>query len=94
MNLREGIAPEMTALCAAAGLHFRKPDEAGELFPADREFLDEMVPRGLDWILANICGLDAAQALDAAAMEHVRAAADRIAQARAAGKSVLAKATD
>jgi mannitol-1-phosphate 5-dehydrogenase len=89
LDLRQGIEPEYTALCAAAGMQFRAPDEHGELFAPDREFLDEMVPRGLDWVLANICGLDAAQALDAEAIARIKAAEERIRQAQQSGGGVL-----
>ena len=89
MDLREGIEPQVTALCAAAGMHFRAPDEQGELFPADREFLDEMAPQGVDWVLENVCGLDSAAPTDAEAMRLIRDAEERIRQAQASGRSVL-----
>jgi mannitol-1-phosphate 5-dehydrogenase len=89
MDLREGVAAPMTALCAAAGMHFRAPDEHGELFPADREFLDEMVPRGVDWVLQNVCGLDPQDATEAKAMALIREAETRIREAQAGGSSVL-----
>ncbi|MCE5239620.1 mannitol-1-phosphate 5-dehydrogenase [bacterium] len=89
MDLREGVEPEYTALCAAAGMHFRAPDEQGELFPADREFLDTMAPRGVEWVLSHVCGLDAAEPLDAQARALITAAEKRIRQAQADGRAVL-----
>jgi mannitol-1-phosphate 5-dehydrogenase len=90
LDLQQGVEPEYTALCAAAGMHFRAPDEQGELFPADREFLDEMVLRGMDWVLEHVCRLDGAQALDAKAMALITDAEERIRQAQASGGSALA----
>ena len=89
MDLREGVEPRVTAMCAAAGMHFHAPDEQGELFPADREFLDKMAPRGVDWVLEHVCGLDPAQPVDAAAMALIRAAEERLVAAREAGGSAL-----
>ncbi|MEI6501197.1 MAG: hypothetical protein WCP21_09255, partial [Armatimonadota bacterium] len=74
MDLQQGVQPEITALCAAAGLHFRAPDEHGQLFPADEQFLDEVVPKGLDVVLRGVCGLDASQPLDAQAIGLIKQA--------------------
>ena len=74
MDLQQGVEPLVTARCAAAGLHFRCPDEHGNLFPADQQFLDEIVPQGLDVVLRETCGLDATDPLDAKAMGMIETA--------------------
>lgn len=89
MDLQQGVAPRYTALCAAAGLHFRKPDESGELFPADRQFLEEMVPQGLPAVLREVCGLDEGQPLEAQAGALIAQAQAQIEQCLAGGDSVL-----
>lgn len=89
LDLREEIEPKYTALCAAAGMHFRAPNEHGELFPADREFLDEIVPRGLDVVLRDICGLDPATPLEAQAGELIKQAQAHITKCLREGLSPL-----
>lgn len=78
MDLQQGVQPEITALCAAAGMHFRAPDEQGNLFPADEQFLDEIVPQGLDTVLRDVCGLDASQPLEAQAIALIQQAEQQI----------------
>ena len=90
MDLRQGVEPQMTALCAAAAMYFRAPDEQGNLFPTDQQFLDEIVPRGLDVVLREVCGLEPSQPLDSRAIELIRQAQARIEACRAQGKSPLA----
>lgn len=90
MDLQQGVEPQVTALCAAAGMHFRAPDEHGQLFPPDQQFLDEIVPQGLDVVLRDTCGLEPAQPVDAAAMKLIKHAQWHIEQCRAQGKSPLA----
>lgn len=89
MDLREGVEAPMTALCAAAGMQFRAPDGNGELFPPDREFLDEMVPKGLDFVLQEVCGLKPGQQPDDEAIELIKVAAERIEQAKQSSRSAL-----
>lgn len=89
MDLARGVEPKYTALCAAAGMSFRAPDEQGALFPADREFLDDMVPRGLDWVLTDVCGLDPAAELDRQAMGLIRRAHLHLETCRQQGRSPL-----
>jgi mannitol-1-phosphate 5-dehydrogenase len=78
LDLRQGIEPTVTARCAAAGMHFRAPDEHGKLFPADEQFLDEIVPLGLDAVLRDVCGLDAEDPVDAKAIDMIKAAEESI----------------
>ena len=88
-DLAHGVEPRFTALCAAAALRFRAPDEHGRLFPADQEFLETIVPRGLAHVLAEVCGLDPADAPDARARDLVAQADAAIADALARGVSPL-----
>ncbi|MHB8996977.1 MAG: mannitol dehydrogenase family protein [Armatimonadota bacterium] len=74
LDLRQGIEPKITARCAAAGLHFRRPDEDGKLFPADEQFLSEILPQGLDTVLRDICGLNASDPIDAKAIALIKQA--------------------
>ncbi len=88
-DLQHGVEAPVTALCAAAGLRFRAPDEHGALFPPDQAFLDTVVPRGLDHVLETVCGLDPTRELDARACELIRSADAKIASALAEGVSPL-----
>jgi mannitol-1-phosphate 5-dehydrogenase len=40
------------------GCRFRQTDEAGNMFPDDRDFADLYEKRGISWILWKICGFD------------------------------------
>jgi mannitol-1-phosphate 5-dehydrogenase len=88
-DLQHGVEAPMTALCAAAGLRFRAPDEHGALFPADQAFLDTVVPLGLDHILSEVCGLDPESSLDARAADLIRGADRRLTAALAKSASPL-----
>ncbi|MEM1607571.1 MAG: mannitol-1-phosphate 5-dehydrogenase [Candidatus Bathyarchaeia archaeon] len=48
-----------TSLGVAAAILFRGKDEGGKLYPSDEIFVREIYPRGIDFILEKICGLDA-----------------------------------
>ncbi len=89
LELQHGLTPRLTPLCAAAALHFRAPDEQGQLYPPDQQLFAELLPKGLDWILENICGLNPAQPLDAQAIKLIKAAAEKIRQAGDNRKSLL-----
>lgn len=89
LDLRQGVEPHYTALCAAAGLHFRSPDEQGQLFPADQQFLDEVVPQGLDRVLDEVCGLDSSDPTEARARGLIKEAEARLEGRLAAGLSPL-----
>lgn len=88
-DLQHGVTPEYTALCAAAGMHFRAPDEHGELFAPDAEFLAQMAPRGVAEVCAAVCGLDPTVEPDATATRLISEAAARISAAREKGISAL-----
>ena len=45
------------AAAAAAAFAFKAADEAGELLPNDREFFQDLLPRGVEWVLKNVCDL-------------------------------------
>lgn len=88
-DLEQGVEPRVTALCAAAGMHFRAPDEKGELFPPDAKFLEETVAGGVEQVLAEVCGLVAGRQPDDQARELIRAAEAHINSSRVAGRPVL-----
>ncbi len=73
-DIRNGIEPRMTALCAAAGMRFRALDEAGLMFGPDRSFARTIWPRGLDVILDEVCELRADDEVEEQAREAIRGA--------------------
>lgn len=73
-DLRNGVEPTVTARCAAAGMLFQKPDEHGRLFSPDEAFAAEMLPRGIDCILAEVCGLERGKDPDDRAIALIKAA--------------------
>ncbi len=81
LDAAEGIAAPHTTLATAAGLLFRATDEHGALFPADASFAGEFAGRGIEWALAEVCGLRRDDATEAAIAEGVRGAFSRL-QAR------------
>jgi mannitol-1-phosphate 5-dehydrogenase len=88
-DLDQGVEPRVTALCAAAGMHFRAPDEKGELFPPDAKFLEKTVAGGGEPVLEEVCGLQAGRQPDDRARELILAAEAHIKSCRAAGRPVL-----
>jgi len=56
-DLRHGIEPLITAEAAAAACFFRKTDENGKMYEPDEEFVRQVFPQGLDFILSRVCGL-------------------------------------
>lgn len=88
-DLDQGVEPRVTALCAAAGMHFRAPDEKGELFPPDAKFLEETARGGVEQVLSEVCGLVAGRPLEDQARELIRAAEAHINTCRVAGRPVL-----
>jgi mannitol-1-phosphate 5-dehydrogenase len=83
--LGQGIDPQYTALCAAAGMRFRATDEAGVMFEGDAKFAAEVWPQGIEYVVDNVCGL----ADDPAARAVIFAANERIEQAQAASRGIL-----
>lgn len=64
-DLKHGVSqPTVTAAAAAAAMYFRATDEHGQLFPADKQFAEEILPRGLDYVLLNTCGLNSSASPD------------------------------
>ncbi len=51
--------PEPVCRVIAAALCFKAKDEAGNLFPDDEEFHNELNNKGINFILAEVCGLNA-----------------------------------
>ncbi len=90
-DLGHGVPqPRVTAHAAAAAMYFRATDEHGELFPADRDFAEQVLPQGLDHVLTTTCGLDAGASPDRDVWELVSSAHGELASARAQGQSGLA----
>ena len=58
LDARHGVPAPSTTLGAAAAIFFRAKDEKGNLYEKDRGFAEEAYPRGIDYILREICGLD------------------------------------
>jgi len=56
-DLNHGVLPEQTAFTAAAACFFKKTDEAGQLYERDQQFHQSIFPRGIDFILKNVCKL-------------------------------------
>lgn len=73
-DIANGIEPRLTALCAAAGMRFRAVDEAGRMYPPDRDFARETWLRGPQAVLDEVCGLKAGDQGEARAREAVLAA--------------------
>jgi mannitol-1-phosphate 5-dehydrogenase len=80
-----GVEAPVTTLCAAAGMLFRATDEAGRVFDRDQAFADQILPRGIGYVLEQVCGLAPGDPVYA----NVRSAHEAVAGARAAGRSIL-----
>ena len=63
-DIERGVEPAVTAQGAAAACFFRKTDERGQAFEPDEEFRASDLARGLDHILARVCGLSEADEID------------------------------
>ncbi len=57
-DIEQGVEAPVTALGIAAGMRFRATDEHGRLYPADAEFASHAWPRGIEYVMRNVCGLD------------------------------------
>lgn len=91
MDVTHGVdAPVVTAHTAAAAMHFRATDEGGQMYPADERFATEVMPRGLEYVLQHVCGLDPSAGADRAVWELVARAAQHVEEALRAGRSFLA----
>ncbi|MEM1582553.1 MAG: mannitol-1-phosphate 5-dehydrogenase [Candidatus Bathyarchaeia archaeon] len=58
LDEKHSVRYTCTTLGVAAAIQFRGKDENGKLYPADEFFLKEIYPRGIDFILKEICGLN------------------------------------
>ncbi len=84
-DAEHGVPAPVTTLCAAAGMLFRATDDAGRMFDKDREFAETIYPRGVDYVLQTVCGLQPDEPLH----RDIAAAHEAIVQALAAGRSIL-----
>jgi len=53
-----GIEPRCIALGYACALFFKATDDEGKMFEGDRKFHEKEMPRGLDYVLEKISGID------------------------------------
>ncbi|MCI0512507.1 mannitol-1-phosphate 5-dehydrogenase [candidate division KSB1 bacterium] len=60
-DLENGVNPARTAFAAAAACFFQKTDENGQMYDRDQQFHDEIFPRGIEYILDQICQLSPEQ---------------------------------
>lgn len=58
MDTKYGIDAPNTTLGVAAAMLFREKDEIGRLFKEDQRFVEELYPRGIDYVLKEVCGLN------------------------------------
>ncbi len=58
LETKHSIPTPFTTVGVAAATLFRKGNEEGKLYPRDEIFVKEIYPRGIDYILREICGLD------------------------------------
>jgi mannitol-1-phosphate 5-dehydrogenase len=58
LDVKHSIPAPYTTLGVASATLFRAKDENGELYKKDQIFAGETYPRGIDYILGQICGLD------------------------------------
>ncbi|MBD3304975.1 mannitol-1-phosphate 5-dehydrogenase [candidate division KSB3 bacterium] len=68
---KHGCACDLIAEAVRAACQFRARDEHGRLFPADKEFAEQVYPRGLDYILTHVCQLSRAHRLEAEVMDEI-----------------------
>jgi mannitol-1-phosphate 5-dehydrogenase len=86
--------PIITAHAAAAAMYFRATDEHGELFPADLEFAEKVLPRGLEYVLSTVCNLSTTDGLDLLARQMIASAHQRLSQCRAEERPFLRSLLD
>jgi mannitol-1-phosphate 5-dehydrogenase len=78
-----------SALCAAAGMRFVAPDENGYPFAPDEELAATIAERGLEWALAEVCGLDTTEPYDVRVADAIREADANLRAALEAGTSIF-----
>ena len=80
-DLRNGVEPAVTSLCAAAGMRFRATDEPGRMHPPDRRFAQQIWPQGIEMVLQEVCGLGEDDEVQRQARDHIRQADGRLREA-------------
>jgi len=58
LEQKHNIPAPCTTIGTAAAMLFRGRDEDGSLYEKDQVFAEEIHPRGIDYLLKEICGLD------------------------------------
>ena len=58
LDQKNSVSAPCTTIAAAAAMFFRAKDEKGNLYVKDKIFAEEIYPRGIDYILEQVCGLD------------------------------------
>jgi len=58
LDFKHHVPAPSTTLSIAAATLYRGRDEKGRLFEKDEFFAREIYPRGIDYIVTNVCGLD------------------------------------
>ncbi len=76
-DLERGIEPAVTARGAAAACFFWKMDERGQPFGPDELFRKLVLPKGLGFVLSEVCGLSEADPVDRRVMSLIRPHFDR-----------------
>ncbi len=71
LALKHSCACDAIAAAAAAACEFRACDEQGAMYPEDREFADKIYPRGVAYILENVCKLTKDNPLEVRAAEEI-----------------------
>ncbi len=89
-QLAQGVEPLQTAEGAAAACFFDVPDADGRLYEGDEEFLNSVLPLGIEHILEDVCALSERDPVDAKIMAAVRVHFRRL----EAGRSVRKTAGD
>jgi mannitol-1-phosphate 5-dehydrogenase len=80
-DLRNGVEPAVTSLCAAAGMRFRATDETGRMHPPDRRFAQQIWPQSIEMVLQEVCGLGEDDEVQRQARDHIRQADSRLREA-------------
>lgn len=91
LDIRHGVAAPYTLLGVAAACLFRATDEKGELFGADRWFVEEVYPRGISAVLQDVCGLEPEEPADQALREAITQVIEFVLRERGAGRDWLAE---
>ncbi len=58
LDQKNSVPAPRTTIATVAAMFFRAKDENGNLYFKDKIFAEEIYPRGIDYILRRICGLD------------------------------------